>query len=569
MWYEELVDQLKKTPASERSRVIERYNLMTGKSPQHLYRIAKKHGFNTGRAARSDKGAFRSGVTAQLVEGIASLLYVTGRENKGPIMPMEVALEIAERNDWIEPGTISVSTMNKILRERLISKKHLKKPSLSTQLRSLHPNHTHLFDVSVCIQYYLKDKKGICVMDEREFYKNKPHSFGKIKERLLRYVLVDHFSGAYYFKYYSTTGETQDNLYDFLREAWREKENSDVFPFRGVPFYMLMDTGSANTSKAILELLNRLDVTVPPGKPHNPRRQGAVEQTHRIIEERFESRLRIQPASDVEELNFWARDFMTHHQAVKKHTRHEMTRTENWLLITGEQLRELPEESILHDLYMNPEEDRTVNADGTISFRGKEYYLKHIQGIFTGAKVKVILKPYKWPAVDVAYRETVYEASPLASLSASQGAFGVHSAVIGEQYKAQPETTTQQAVKRMENMAYGEERKKDQAPFAGLRVMGGLADEIDVTFMTKKGTPMEIDRAITDKEISFTQFLRMLTQRVGAISKEQNRLLQETFGASIDKAAAEEVIRQFEEEGTITRDHTAQTASPLTGSGAV
>ncbi|MFB3926394.1 MAG: hypothetical protein ACE14T_10110 [Syntrophales bacterium] len=549
MWYEELVEQLKKTPRAERSRVIKQYNLMTGKSPQHLYRIAKRHGFNTGRTSRSDKGTFRSGITPQLIEGVASLLHVTGRENKGPIMPMEVALEIAERNGWIEPGTVSVSTMNRILRDHLISKKHLRKPSLSTQLRSLHPNHTHLFDVSVCIQFYLKGNKGLQIMDERKFYKNKPQNFAKIKERLLRYVLVDHFSGAYYFKYYSTTGETQENLYDFLREAWREKEHGDKFPFRGVPFVMLMDTGSANTSKAIVELLNRLDVEVPPGTPHNPRRQGAVEQTHRIIEERFESKLRIQPASDVEELNSWAQDFMVKHQATKQYTRTKMPRTQCWLLITEEQLRELPEESILHDLYVNPEEDRTVNADGTISYRGNEYYLKHIQGIFPGAKVKVQLKPYKWPTVDVSYREVIYEATPLSSLPASQGAFNVRSAIIGQQYKAQPETTTRQAVKRMENMAYGEDRKKDQAPFAGLRVMGGYADEVDVTFLMKKGTPMEIDRSIADKEISFMQFLKNLTQRVGAISKEQNRLLQETFGATIDKAKAEEVIRQFEEDG--------------------
>jgi hypothetical protein len=552
MWQEELVDELKAVRPAERSKILEIYKDCTGLSLQQLYRVAKKHGFVTGRQARSDKGSLKI-ITTEQAEGIAALLHVTGRENKGPIMPVARAIHIFEQTGLIDPEKAKPSTVNRILRERQLSKRHQRAAKPHTSMRSLHPNHVHAFDASVCIQYYLKDKKGICMMDEREFYKNKPHNFGKIKERLLRYVLVDHFSGAYYFKYYSTTGETQDNLYDFLRESWGRKADPRL-PFCGVPFLVLRDAGSANTSKAITALMERLGVNVPEGNPHNPRRQGIAEVTHNIIEPWFETSLRIEPATSVDQLNVWAMDFMIWHQATQEHTRHKMTRTECWLSIKEKELRELPDDDILQVLYANPEEDRTVDGEFYISYRGKSYNLKHVAGIYKGAKVKVVLEPYSWPNITVVYKDTRYDVHSIEPLPTNLGAFRSDSVIIGQQYKSQPETMTQQAVKRMENMAYGEERIREQRPFAGLKVMGTLSDEIDISFVVKRNTPMEIDREISDKDMSFVQFLSKLTQRVGAISKEQNRLLQETFGASIDKAKAEEVIRQMEEEGRLPSD---------------
>lgn len=543
MWQVELAEKLKGSGRRERRAILDAYAQTTGYSRPQLYRIARKHGFDTGRRRR-DKGVLKSGLTDGQIEFLAALLHVTGRENKGPIMPTEMALQIAVDNGIIDQGQVSVSTVNRILRERQISKRHQTAPEPHTTMRSLHPNHTHVVDVSVCIQYYLKNGR-LGFMDERDFYKNKPQNFAKVKTRLLRYVLVDHFSSAFYFKYYDTTGETQNNLYDFLKESWAPKENPKL-PFRGVPLNLLMDRGSANISKSIVSMLERLDVNIPEGRPYNPRRQGAVETTHEIIEGWFEAGLRIQPATTVEELNAWAVDFAAWYNATKRHSRHGMPRSACWMQITTDQLRDLPPDDILQDLYANPEEERTVDGTYCISYRGNTYHLKHVDGLFRGAKVRAVLKPYRWPSIDVRFRDTVYEVNPIDVLPADLGGFRRNAAVIGESYRSQPETEAQKAKKRFENIAYGEKRRKDSVPFEGLRVFGHHADKVDgIAFMEKRGTPIEVDRAITERSISMVEFLKRLRGEIGRVSPELNRSLREKYGDSIDVTEADAVLRSL------------------------
>lgn len=552
MWQEDLAVELNsaRIPA-QRRQIIGAYRERTGHSEQHLYRIAGSYGFDSGRAKRADVGVLKSELTEGQIEFVAALMYETGRENKGPIMPVERAIQIAADSGYLEPGQVTPATMNRILRERNMSKAHMKAATPHTEMRSLHPNHVHTFDVSVCIQYYLKNGR-LGIMDERDFYKNKLENYAKIKTKMLRYVIVDHFSGAYYFRYFGTSGESADNLWNFLKEAWAPKADARL-PFRGVPFHLLMDTGAANKSKAILNFLERLGVNIPKGRPYNPRRQGGCEVAHDIIEEWFESSLRLQPAATIEDINAWALDMMVWHQANKIHTRHGMPRTACWLFIKEHQLRELPPEDLLQDLYARPEEERTVE-NYTISFRAKEYGLKHVEGLFNGAKVNVILRPYKWPVVDVAWQGTLYEVEPVEKLPATLGGFRANAAIIGETYRANPETETQKAEHRFDNMAYGEEKslpggrgkKKGDIPFEGLQVFGHHADKVDVAFIGRRGTPIEIDRNIS-REIPLGQFLKRLHETIGVIPPQLNQELKDRFGATIDVSEGEEVIRSIQD----------------------
>lgn len=546
MWQEEMVEELKEARPRGRKGVLAKYAEKTGFSNQHLYRVAAEYGFVSGKKARADKGTLKSGINEDQVTFIAGLIYETGRENKGPIMPVEKAIIIAEDNGIIEPCQVTPATMNRILRERQMSKVHMKAPEPHVNMRSLHPNHCHLVDVSVCIQYYLKNGR-LEMMDERDFYKNKPGNFAKIKTRLLRYLLDDHFSGAFYLRYYETSGETSDNLWDFLKKAWAHKGN-DKYHFRGVPFQMLMDTGAANTSKAIVKFLGKLEINIPKGRPYNPRRQGAVETSHTIIEEWFESGLRIQPATSVEQLNEWAADFMVGHHARRIHTRHGMTRSQAWSLITAEQLRELPTDEILQEVYSKPEEERTVR-NYTIEFKGKEYSLKHIDGLFNGAKVMAVLKPFKLPAIDVIFNKQAYEAQPIEMLPAHLGGFRADAAIIGESFRAMPETETQRGIKRMDNMAYGEIKKKNAIPFEGLTVFGNEADKVEgVAFIRKSGTAMEVDRGLVAEDMTMAEFFRKLFQAVGPVDPEFNREMRAKYGERINKKEAEEVIERKKRE---------------------
>jgi len=544
MWREELGRQLKETEPGRRKSLISSYSQKTGYSHQALYRIARENGFSTDRKLRDDKG--ETSLTKGQIEFVASLIYETRREVKGPIMPVECALDIAVDNGVIEPGQVSPDRMTVLLRERQISKAALKIPAPCTPMRSLHPNHVHVVDVSVCVQYYLKGGKGLCIMDERDFYKNKLDKYLEIKTRLLRYVIADHFSGAFYLYYYDARGETSDQLYDFVIRAWAHK-NDERYPFRGVPFVILMDSGSANTSRLTVAFLERLGITIPPGMPYNAQRQGAVEVLHNLIEMWFESKLRICPAHTIDDINSWAYDFLIWFHAAREHTRHKMTRTQCWLLIQEDHLREIPEKEILQDLYASPEEERTVDNFYEISYRGKPYNLKHVPGLFRGAKVMAILKPWKWPRIDISYNEQLYEACPVEMLPNELGGFRANAAIIGQEYKAQPETLTQQAVKRFDNMAYGEDPGKDARPFEGLKVFGHQGDKVgNLSFIEKRGTPIEIDRSITETQISITEFFKRLIQRVGPISREMNQELKARYGETISVQEAEEAISNAE-----------------------
>lgn len=551
MWQIELADSLSRSEPGSRPEIIEQYVKMTGKTPTHLYRIARRHGFTTGRTPRKDKGIRKSGITDKQVKFIAGLVHTTSREVKGPIMPVERALEIAVDSGYIKDGQITPGGMRWILRQENVNAASLKAADPHTRMRSLHPNHTHVFDVSVCIQYYLKGKKGLRIMDERDFYKNKLHNYAKIKTRILRYVIVDHFSGMFYFRYFDTTGETSNNLYEFLIDAWRGRDDAR-FPFRGVPFHLLMDQGAANGSRAVVSFLNRLDVNVPPGLPYNSARQGAVEVTHNYIEKWFESGLRLQPAHDLDTLNAWALDSCISLNATRVHTRHGMPRTQCWLMIKQAQIRELPAPEILSELYSYTDENftRTVNRDYTISYKRDTYNLKHIASIIPGvSQVRIIIKPFEPDRICVAHNETIYEVTPVRTLPDTAGGFLSNAAVIGQEYRSKPDSVVQRAKKEIENMAYGEDRQKDQVPFAGLRVFGHHAEKVDLTYIARKGTPMEIDRAVVEKQISFTEFLKRLIGRVGAITPDLNARLRNEFGPSIEISRAEEVIQEIEADG--------------------
>ncbi|MBW2607723.1 MAG: hypothetical protein JRD05_08820 [Deltaproteobacteria bacterium] len=543
MWKQVFVEQLIAARNGGKQKVIDRYSKMTGKTAQSLYRIAARNGFNAGRKKRIDKGACE--LNDMQISFIAAQIQVTSRELKGPIMPVEKALIIAEDNGIIESGAVSVSRMQSILAERQMNKAALKTPTPHIKMRSLHPNHVHIYDMSVCIQYYLKGKKGFRMMRQDLFYKNKFENFAKIKKKLIRYILVDHFSHFIYVKYYYTGGETQENLYDFLLSAW-SGDKHDKIPFRGVPFCALFDKGAANTSKAITTFLNRLDIKTPDSLPHNPRRQGSAEVAQNLVECWFESGLKMQPAHSVEDLNAWATDWCAWFNGNRKHSRHHMTRTECWLNIKKEQLRELPEKQILHYLFEKPGENRLVRGDYTISFCYKnhdvrEYNVKHIEGIQPNrSRVQVLLRPYNWPEIGVVHDQIEYLIKPIGY---AEGGFRADAAIIGEEFKSMPETKTQKAMKIADNLAYGEDHKKDAVPFEGLQVYGNQADKVTLEYMPKTGVEISTSQSgFEDREIPVMEFLQKLLSSGIGITPELNKAIKDIYGKTILLAESKRLL---------------------------
>jgi hypothetical protein len=546
MWKMELVRDLgaARDGDGKATNVMRRYMECTGKSKQQLYRIAKDNGYKpkTKRKRRCDLGTCC--LTDEQIGYVAGRLHTSARQIKGVIIPVEKALEDAFDNGIIDRGSISVSRMQAILRERGLNAEALNVQEPHIEMRSLHPNHVHEWDVSVCIQYYLKGKQGLRIMDERKFYKNKWENFAKVKQKIYRYVLTDHFSHTIFIKYYIAKGETQDNLYDFLSAGWAGGKHKKL-PFRGVPFFVLMDAGAANISKAITRLINRLDVKTPKALPSNAKRQGSVERAQEVVEKWFESELRFQPADSIETLNEWALDWCVWFNATKKHTRHKMTRTACWLQIKEEQLRELPAPEILHNLYAQPEKECLVYGDYSIKFNSERFRVKHIEGLIPHkSKVKAILRPYHWPEIGIVFNDVEYLASPIGT---ADGGFSADASVIGEEFKAMPESITQKGKKRIENRAYGEDRKKDDIPYAGSGTMGKQAAKVTYDFMPRKGTPMAFDKAgVEEKEIPITEFFKRLIGQGCSITPEMNKAIRAEYGKSISLTESARLIDLIE-----------------------
>lgn len=541
-WAREMVDRLAGAKNGEKARVLAEYQHLTGKSAATLYRIAARHGLQTGRKRRVDRGTLKCGLSDEALHHISGQIQLSAREVKGVIRPVSAALRAAVKSGVIAPGQVSEARLQAILRERDMGRAALDAPDPSIRMASLHPNHVHIFDASICIQYYLKGEKGLRIMDERDYREKKPANIAKVsKERLLRMILTDHFSHTIYLKYYLVAGENQKTTFDFLCSAWRGGEH-DKMPFRGVPLYLLMDAGSANIAKPIMNLLRRLEVDTPANMPHNPKRQGSAECAQNIVESQFESGLRFEPATTLDQLNAWAMDWAAWWNTTRVHRRHGMTRTACWSMhIRQEQLRDLPPAEMLHALYAEPVQSRIVRQDNTISFNSRIYKVKCIEGIRPGKEVLVERRPYHDPAVAVLYDEQTYLIQPIGTMA---GGFAADAQVIGQGYKAQPETTVQKAKKANEKLAFGDERGRDDIPFGGtIKMMGRQAEDIAAVPMPRRGTPIELDRSVVAANIPIMEFLKRLRDAGVTLSAELNRELRQEFGGAIETRRADEVIR--------------------------
>lgn len=545
MWQEQLIRDLIHATLQERGEIVRKYSEQYGVTREHVYRVARTKGWSSGRKTRDCKGSSR--LTFEQLEMIAAVLFKTGRENKGPIMPIENAMEWAIDNGFIRRGEISLRRMQSLLQEHQLNKERLKDPTPHTEMRSLHPNHVHEADVSTCIQYYLADNGGLEIMPEDEFYKNKIENFKKVKQELKRYVLVDHFSAFIFVKYYIAQGESAANLFDFLCSAWEAKADRKL-PFRGVPLVMLMDAGSAAKAKEMRGFFQGLDINIIPGKPGNSRRQGSVEGHHNIWEEWFETRLRINPARDLADLNRKAFEYCIWFNATRKLGRMKMTRLSAWQMIKAEQIRELPERESLKELLNRPEEKRTAR-NYRISYQNREFNLKFIPGLPYVAEVQIIKNVWKWQEgiVIVAFEGQHYEARAIDKLSAEQGGFSANSAIIGQEFKAQPETVTQAAKKRLNELATGEKfPNKRAAVFPDTNAFEGFADKVaNLVPLPKVGTPLSISRSIIPKQQSMTDFIKDLRNEIGRVTPELNKQLKAEFGETIDRETAEDIKMQI------------------------
>jgi len=481
----------------ERGDMCRRVMELTGWSRNKVYDLAKRGGWSSGRKARSDKGKWA--LTRDEVRQLIAMTKKTKRKGLRMTAPAEVALDIAEMNGLIG-AKVSPATLCRYMREMGMSKREMRVAmdrGTHTHIATDHPNHEWQVDVTPCNQFYFKGK-GLKV---DEYYdpinKNKVEVIDRLAKRkkILRYAAIDHYSGAFYVRYFESPGENMRDALEFIIKAMQPKSDPDRYPLRGVPLQICADRGGAFKNFMLANFLDHLECNLYLHEPENPNRKGAVEGFMNIWEMHFESRLKFERIENLGEMNELAEMYCLRLNATKKHTRHGHTRTAFWSTIRNERLRNLPDIEVCRELIHLKPETRVVTPDREISYNGDPYRVA--DPALIDKKVIVRMNPYVDNEVTVEYEDARY-ACPLIERDDESG-FRVDSvpAVASgdyddERYAHRVNTPTMEAMNELPKLPplKGFRRDTDDIAVASL---GGRRRGEDVDVGASHAAPREYD----------------------------------------------------------------------------
>ncbi len=471
-----LRDRLAATPAKGgRTALIAEFARRVDRAPQTIHAWLKKHtGRATGRKRRSDSGTSR--LPAESLEFMAASMQQSVNGHGKSTKPICVAMNIASQNGLTV--NVSKSRVAVLLRSQRLDAKTQASARNTQRLRSLHPNHVHQIDPSLCLVYYMDGRQH--VMDEKTFNKNKPASMDKVRLKVWRYTRYDHASRCIDVRYFEAAGENQVSLFEFLMWTWARQASRVSY---GVPKFLLWDKGSAMTSAGIRRLLDALGVDHTTHAAGHAWAKGGVENANWIVERHFESRLRDEPVDTVEQLNAsaaaWVRDYnanaMPH---IDSRTQcddgEKRVRDDMFALIAHYPgaLVELPERDACAWFMRGKEETRVIKA-GHISFAHPQTRKSELYSLQPWAKdfanrEKVRVSPLLLGDGLLRVEIDRYGQSPLHVDVAPErefDAFGrpLSAAVLGQEYKSAPHTAAQAAAKKIAQAAYGEGTSLDEA----------------------------------------------------------------------------------------------------------
>lgn len=458
-----------------RTELVEQFAQGVQRKPGTVYAWLKKYaGYDTGRKPRRDAGTTRMDEGA--LRFMAESRLVAVRANAKSIQPIEVAMNIAAQNGF--DVNVSPSRVAALMRARRMDVKTQAASRNHVRLRSLHPNHVHQIDPSLCVLYYMGGKQR--VMEEEQFNKNKPAAINRVVMKVWRYVRYDHASGTIDVRYYEAVGENQLTLFEFLLWTWGQQDGRLS---HGVPKILLWDKGSANISRAIQRLLDALGVRHEVHATHHAWAKGGVEKSNDIVERQFESRLRAEPVQTVEQLNdaamAWARDYNANaiehvDSRVRRDDGQAYVRDDLWSLVlqTPEALVRMPDKKACAWFMAGHEETRQVR-DMSIRFahpqagRSLLYSLGgHEAHIYNGQKLEIVpllmgdcALRVLLPAADGQAR--YIEVEPVRDFDA----FGrpMSAALIGQEYQRAPASASEIVGAQLRAVSWGEGTTREQA----------------------------------------------------------------------------------------------------------
>lgn len=443
-----------------------------GISRTQFYRLATRMAVSRTRKRRSDAGKLTvSFEAAKLLS--AYMMSAFRRTGRGICSLRDAMKELCacgtirlERLDE-ETGELvplSESTVARALRAYDLHPEQLNRPTPHANLRSKRPNWCWQMDASVCVIYYLpKGGATIREMREAEFYSGKPENWNKISgQMVIRYLMTDHRTGMLRL-YYVQGAESGENAADHLIRSMQRPEDPRGMLW-GVPKFLMVDPGSAQTGSKFKRLCKRLGIELIINKAGNARAKGQVEQGHNRVEVEFEHALKSlsREIRCVDDLNKLAFMWQRHKNAMEPHSRYGMPRFSAWLEIEPQHLISPPVDAVCRDLATNEPEPRKVNGNMMIQWGGEFYSVANLPGIKVRDSVMVCINPWRKqdgiPEVVVIDEDDkgheIQYPLPLQERD-SLGQF-VNAATIGETFKAPADTVLDRNRKEITKLIAGE-----------------------------------------------------------------------------------------------------------------
>jgi hypothetical protein len=563
----DLAQRLDTAAHGECTAMIRAFGELYDWSYSRVYRALGSVGWTSGRKPRADRGTTSQDM--DVLTDVCATLRIGQRKNGKATMHTPTAVSLLSQNG--REFTVTNSRVNALLKVNQMNMASQRLDRAAQSMRSLHPNHVHQVDPSLCLIYYMPDGKQRMIQED-EFYKNKLENVAKLKLKVWRYVLTDHFSNTTIVRYYQAKGETQANLFDFLLYCWNKQEGRVI---HGVPKMLYWDKGSANTAGAIKNALIALQVKAEEHKAKNPRAKGSVENGNNRVECLFESRLMYEPVENVDQLNAAAEGWYNAYNADaipnydarlhRKYMAEPQARYALWQMIRREQLRILPAVEMCRLLLSADPIERKVDGELVISFKHPSikqrlhYDVGHIPGVFIGAMVKVSPLVYGENQVlvtvkDYKNEETTHIVSPVA---ADAGGFRADGAVYGEEYKSRPDTVIETAGKAADQAAYAgltleeieKAKNKNAVPFGGLDAHSYLKDVAAPSFMDRPGERLNVPSPIhiEIKPLTQTQAAMRLRSMLGRpVAAEDRARLAEWYPQGVMEEQLQEVADRLE-----------------------
>ena len=554
--------RLEEAAWGQKSALVRAAAATLGCSEDVVRRDLRALGYSDGRKKREDAGT--SKVTDAEVISVAQIIASAYRENDKRLMHIGRAMGHARANGWLH-AQCSEATMSRRLRDLNVHPDQQERPSAHINLRSAAPNAVWQIDPSLCVLYrFPGGEVRLSRLDDELIYKNKLGQLEILNRRnkIWRYVQWDHYSSAFFGRYFETPGESAEVLLDFLLEATRKRER---FLMHGWPDLIYWDKGSANTAAPVRNLLGHLGVRHETHRARNARAKGGVEGANNLIEIGFESGLIFTDVPDIGELNARFDDWQIDANSFDIVDRHGHTRYGVWQTIRHVRLS--PPEERLRMLAHSEPVERKVNGDLTVAFDGGRFNVEPIEAISAGDTVRVARSADDAAKVWVLVRDRqgVERYHLCEPLTRDAGGFWSNAVTIGEEYRAVRDTPVDEARKDLREAVWGtrDENEAIAARKKGRVALDGKLDPFKAVedrkaqlpqFMQRRGTELHVPMVaeVDEPTLSPVDLLLALRAHFGrSLEPNEAEAVQAWHPSGLPRDQFEALVARIEQLGKV------------------